>query len=57
MEDNQTRQADCFVEKYDRLVQICAPGLVPVFIEIVDTIEELGEKTERGSGGFGSTGR
>ena len=57
IEDNQSRDADCFVEKYDRLVQICAPGLVPLFIEIVDTIEQLGEKTERGTGGFGSTGR
>jgi dUTPase len=45
------------VEKYDRLLQICAPGLVPIVVEIVNTIEELGSQTERGSGGFGSTGR
>lgn len=57
LEENQSREADCFIEKYDRLVQICAPGLVPVFIEIVDTLEKLGEETERGTGGFGSTGR
>jgi dUTPase len=45
------------VEKYDRLLQICAPGLVPIVVEIVNTFEELGSQTERGSGGFGSTGR
>jgi len=45
------------VDKYDRLVQICAPGLVPIVVEIVDTFEQLGEQTERGTDGFGSTGR
>jgi len=44
------------VDKYDRLVQICAPGLVPIVVEIVDTFEQLGTQTERGTGGFGSTG-
>lgn len=47
---------DCIGEPMDRYVQICAPGLVPIFIEVVNTLEELGEKTERGTGGFGSTG-
>lgn len=41
---------------YERYIQICAPGLIPMTIEIVDNIESLGEKTERGQGGFGSTG-
>ena len=45
------------IEKYDRLVQISAPGLVPIYAELVDTLEELGERTARGDGGFGSTGR
>jgi len=45
------------VEKYDRLLQICAPGLVPIVVEVVNSIEELGSQTERGAGGFGSTGR
>jgi dUTP pyrophosphatase len=45
------------VNKSDRLLQICAPGLVPIIVEVVNTLEELGEETERGSGGFGSTGR
>jgi dUTPase len=43
--------------KYERYLQICAPGLVPIVVEVVSSIEELGEKTERGDGGFGSTGR
>jgi len=43
-------------EKYTRLMQICAPGLVPIYVEIVDTLEDLGEQTKRGTGGFGSTG-
>ena len=38
------------------LVQICSPTLSPVFVEIVDTEEELGS-TERGAGGFGSSGK
>jgi dUTP pyrophosphatase len=45
------------IEKYDRLLQICAPGLVPIFVEIVNSLEELGEETERGTGGIGSSGR
>uniref|UniRef100_A0A6C0EQI0 dUTPase-like domain-containing protein n=1 Tax=viral metagenome TaxID=1070528 RepID=A0A6C0EQI0_9ZZZZ len=51
------RDADYYGKKYDRYIQICAPGLVPIIVEIVDTKEDLGEKTERGEGGFGSTGR
>jgi len=43
------------IQQYSRLVQICAPGLVPIIVNIVDTEEELGT-TERGTGGFGSTG-
>lgn len=44
-------------KKFDRYLQICAPGLVPIIVEIVNNMEELGEETERGNGGFGSTGR
>ena len=50
-------EADFWGRKFDRYVQICAPGLVPILVEIVDTMEELGEETARGGGGFGSTGR
>ena len=48
--------ADYFAKVNDRLVQICAPGLVPILVEIVENEDELGNETERGSGGFGSTG-
>jgi dUTPase len=51
------KDADYFGKKFDRYLQICAPALVPIIVEIVNTKEELGEETERGDGGFGSTGR
>lgn len=44
------------VNKFDRLLQICAPGLIPIYIELVNNEETLGS-TERGNGGFGSSGR
>jgi len=40
------------VEVYQRLVQICAPDLAAFKVELVDSLDE----TERGEGGFGSTG-
>jgi len=48
--------ADYFAKVNDRLVQICAPGLVPILVEIVENEDELGNETDRGNGGFGSTG-
>jgi dUTP pyrophosphatase len=42
---------------YDRLLQICSPTLCAIDVELVDTIEELGSKTDRGINGFGSTGK
>lgn len=40
----------------ERLVQICGPNIMyPIYPELIDSIEMLGI-TERGSGGFGSTG-
>jgi dUTP pyrophosphatase len=45
------------VNKFERHLQICAPGLVPIIVEMVNSIEELGEKTSRGDSGFGSTGK
>jgi dUTPase len=47
---------DYLIKPYTRLLQICAPSLVPIYVEIVDTENELGTMTERGTGGFGSTG-
>jgi dUTP pyrophosphatase len=45
-------------EDYDRLLQICSGTLKPFRVVIVDTVEELNKHgdTERGEGGFGSTG-
>lgn len=43
-------------QKYSRLMQICAPNLMPIHVEIVDRLEYLGGETSRGTGGFGSTG-
>jgi len=48
---------DYFVGRYDKLLQIVAPGMVPIYVTIVNCADELGDNTERGSGGFGSTGR
>ena len=44
------------IKKFDRYLQICAPGLVPIVVELVNNLNDLGEETERGTGGFGSTG-
>ena len=44
------------LENYTRLLQICAPNLIPIYVNVVDTFEELGPSTSRGEGGFGSTG-
>ena len=44
---------DFVVEKHTRLVQICAPNLGPIHVNIVD---DLDMNTARGQGGFGSTG-
>jgi dUTP pyrophosphatase len=44
------------VYKHTRLLQICAPNLMPIYVNIVNTFDELGPETSRGEGGFGSTG-
>ena len=44
------------IEKYERINQICAPGLIPIYVVLLDNIEEL-SNTSRGAGGFGSTGK
>jgi len=41
-------------DPFTSLIQVCAPSLIPIVVFIVD---ELDEDTERGEGGFGSTGR
>ena len=44
------------IKKYDRYFQVCAPDLTPFLVHIVDAEHELGPPTNRGHGGFGSTG-
>ena len=46
------------IEKHTRLLQICTPDLskFKVIVKKVDDISELAKQTDRGSGGFGSTG-
>jgi dUTPase len=44
-----------YMQPMSRVFQICAPSLEPFFVRIVEHECELGV-TERGSGGFGSTG-
>jgi dUTP pyrophosphatase len=44
-------------EPYDRIVQICAPSLMSIYVNVVDSIDQLGPNTSRGDGGFGSSGR
>lgn len=54
--DENLIDCDFMGNVYDRYTQICAPGLVPILVEVVEQLEHLGEATARGSGGFGSTG-
>lgn len=51
------RDFDWYMAKYSRMLQICAPGLIPIYVNIVDKFEDLGPSTSRGEGGFGSTGK
>ena len=53
-EDNTYR-----IEKHTRLLQICTPDLSEFKVKVVkvDDISELAKQTDRGAGGFGSTGK
>ena len=47
------------IEKHSRLVQICSPDLKPIFVKMVENesqLDFLDGPSERGEGGFGSTG-
>lgn len=52
----RTKGCDFCMDKYSRVLQICGPNMEPIYVEIVNSIEELGPSTVRGEGGFGSTG-
>jgi len=43
------------LKRGQRLVQVCSPDLTPFLVKCVSEVECLG-LTERGTGGFGSTG-
>jgi dUTPase len=43
------------IAKDTRLVQLCHPSLCPIFVVLVD--ENTLTPSERGEGGFGSTGK
>ena len=45
---------DFYLPQYTRILQICHPSLCPILVNLVEE-DEL-TTTERGSGGFGSTG-
>ena len=49
------RTVDYTIQSMDKLVQICAPSLLPIIVDIVNLEYELGDMTIRGEGGFGST--
>ncbi len=43
------------VHVFEKIVQICSPSLCPLYVRLVNRVEDLSEETIRGSGGFGST--
>ena len=49
----KARGEDYVIERKQRLFQICAPNLGKIRVEVVEKLDE----TERGEGGFGSTGK
>jgi dUTP pyrophosphatase len=53
-ENNNENNNEYVLERHTRLLQICHPTLSPVFVYLVE--EQDLTTTERGSGGFGSTG-
>ena len=53
-ENNNENNNEYILERHTRLLQICHPTLCPIFVYLAEE-QEL-TTTERGSGGFGSTG-
>jgi dUTP pyrophosphatase len=43
------------IQQYTRLVQVCHPSYCPILVLLVDK-EDIDMNTQRGGGGFGSTG-
>lgn len=55
--NNEFTDCDYYVEPYTRLLQICSPNLLPIYVQIVNHIEDLGPSTSRNENGLGSTGK
>jgi dUTP pyrophosphatase len=55
LKSSSSNEKEYTVERHTRLLQICHPSLCPILVELVDE-NEL-SSTNRGAGGFGSTGR
>lgn len=58
-DDNDNMESQSYITNYtidknQRLMQVCHPSLCPIFVVLMDV--DNFESTERGSGGFGSTG-
>ena len=52
--NNADSEYDCLIETHSRIVQVCAPNLVPIFVEIVNDLKDLGVlDTLRGTKAFG----
>jgi dUTP pyrophosphatase len=54
VENNNDNNREYVLEKHTRLLQVCHPTLCPIFVYLAE--ERDLTTTERGSGGFGSTG-
>lgn len=52
---DNTSSEEYILKKDTRLCQICCPSLDTFDIQVVNSLEDFG-KTERGEGGFGSSG-
>ena len=52
--NNTENSSEYMLERHTRLLQICHPTLCPIFVYLVE--ERDLTTTERGAGGFGSTG-
>jgi len=53
--DESTYESTYEVKEFARLFQVCSPTLSKIHVVMVSSENELGQ-TQRGSGGFGSTG-
>lgn len=55
IENSIETSSEYMIEPYSRLTQICHPTLQPFYV-VLENNRDFFENTERGDGGFGSTG-